>query len=107
MSFFWGNVFEYFKDRRVAAVFFGSLMALGGLLIAGLILYQVFCAYELGEYLVYSLPGVVLALLAWIGRGVARARARRRDRYKVSPMSRDELGKARSKLLKNQNLGNL
>ena len=100
MNYFWGNVFEYFKDRRVAAVFFGTLLALGGLLIAGLVLYQVICAYELQNYIVYSLPGVAIIFAAWIGRCVAQARARAKERYKISPMSRDELNKARSKLLK-------
>ena len=98
MNYFWGNVFEYFKDRRVAAVFFGTLMALGGLLIGGLILYQVICAYELQDYLVYTLPGAGLILLAWVGRCIARAR--RHERYRISPLSRDEVIKARSKLVK-------
>jgi hypothetical protein len=100
MNYFWGNVFEYFKDRRVAAVFFGTLLVLGGLLIAGLIVYQVICAYELQDYLVNLLLAGVLISLMKIGRRVARARAQRRVRYKISPMSRDELTKARSKLLK-------
>ena len=100
MNYFWGNVFEHFKERRYAAVFFGTLMALGGLLIVGLILYQVICAYELQDYIIYSLPGAALILIAWVGRGFAQARARRRDRYKISPMSRDELTKARSKLVR-------
>jgi hypothetical protein len=99
MNSFWGNVFEYFNDRRVAAVFFGTLMALGALLIVGLILYQVIFAYELQDYIFYSLPGAVLILSAWVGHCVARARARRLDRYKSSPLSRDELVKARSKLI--------
>lgn len=102
MNYFWGNVFDYFKDRRVAAVFFGTLMALGGLLIVGLILYQIICAYELKKYMVYFLPGVALFFLAWTGRSIARARARRQARYETSPLSRDELDKARSKLAKPQ-----
>lgn len=100
MNFFWGNVFEYFKDRRYAAVFFGTLAALIGTLVVGAILYEVICAYDLQDYLLYSLPGLVLLVVAWIGRGILRARVRSRERYKISPMSRDELTKARSKLLK-------
>lgn len=100
MNYFWGNVFEYFKDRRLAGVFFGTLLALGGLLLVGAILLQIICAYELQGYLVYSLPGVAVVFAALIGRGMARARARRRNGYKSSPLSRDELRKARSKLMR-------
>jgi hypothetical protein len=98
MNFFWSNVFEYFKDRRFAAVFFGTLAALFGAMIAGAILYQVICAYELQEYLPDFLPGAGVFLLVWAGLGIRRMRARRLDGYKSSPLSRDELSKARSKL---------
>lgn len=100
MDFFWGNVFEHFKDRRYAAIFFGSLLALFGTLIVGSILYRVICAYEMQSYLVYSLPGLGLMLAAWLARKILAARARARNRYKSSPLSRDELGKARSKLMR-------
>jgi hypothetical protein len=103
MNYFWGNVLDYLKDRRYAAVFFGTLMAMGGLLIAGLIAYQVICAYELQGYLVsFLLAGVLISLIE-IGRRIARARAQRREWHKISPLSRDELSKARSKLVKKQN----
>ena len=41
MNYFWGNVFEYFKDRRLGVVFFGTLLVLLVPLIVGAILYQV------------------------------------------------------------------
>ena len=97
MNFFWDNVFEYFKDRRFAPVFFGALLGLVVALIAGAILYKTICVYELQHYMVYALPGVGLTFVALIGREIARARARARDRYKSSPLSRDEMRKARSK----------
>ncbi|MDR3460273.1 MAG: hypothetical protein P4N60_22825 [Verrucomicrobiae bacterium] len=100
MNFFWGNVFEYFKDRRLASVFFGTLLALIGVLVAGVIFFQVICAYNFQDYLIYAVPGVALIFVALIGQAMAQARARRRDRYKCSPLSRDELRKARSKLMK-------
>ena len=106
MDFFWGNVFEYFKDRRIAGIFFGTLMALGGLLIAGIIAAQVFCAYNLQDYLNYIVPGAAAIFLMlfsiWIIRARRRMLARRKDRYRISPMSRDELNKARSKLVNNK-----
>lgn len=100
MSYFWGNVFDYFKDRRIAGVFFGTLLALGGTLIVGLILYQVVCAYDMQEQVIYSLPGLGLLILLWLARRIMRARAHRKLRYRISPLSRDEITKARSKLLK-------
>ena len=99
MNFFWSNVFDYFKDRRFAAVFFGTLMVLTGLLAAGFLMYQFVLAYQLQGYLVYTWPVFSFAFLVWFGRVFKRARDRRHDRYKSSPLSRDELNKARSKLI--------
>jgi hypothetical protein len=95
MDFFWTNVFEYFKDRRMAGVFFGTLLALVGLIIAGVIVYQI-----LGDKVVYLLPVAAAFFLISAARAILRARARRRNRYKSSPLSRDELKKARSKLMR-------
>lgn len=100
MNYFWGNVFEYFKERRYAAVFFGTLAGLVGAIALGALLIELIYAYDMEGYLIYALPGLALLFSAWVGHGLARARARRRDRYKISPLSRDELTKARSKLLK-------
>ena len=44
MDFFWGNVFEYFKERRLASLFFGSLFGLGLALALGCLLAQVIVA---------------------------------------------------------------
>jgi len=98
MDFFWGNVFEYFKERRYAAVFFGTLSALIVTLVAGAILYHVVGEFHLLEYWPYALPGVGLLLVALIWRAWRQARAQRLNQYKISPLSRDELTKARSKL---------
>jgi Na+-driven multidrug efflux pump len=100
MNYFWGNVFEYFKDRRGPAVFFISLLVLLVLLFIGAAILQGIGAENLWTGFKYSLPvtGVVLAI--WIWRSVRRARARSRDRYKISPLSRDEMRKARSKLMR-------
>jgi len=91
MNYFWGNIFEYFNDRRVAGVFFRTLLILIVLLVAGLLFH---------EFLVYVLPVVAGIFLIRFGVAIARAWARRRDRYKSSPLSRDELSKARSKLMR-------
>lgn len=100
MNFFWCNVFEYFKDRRFTAVFFGTLLALIGVLAVGGILYQVADNFHLLEEWPYLLPGIGLVLAGLIGRAYFRMRAARLNRFKSAPLSRDELNKARSKLLK-------
>jgi hypothetical protein len=99
MNYFWGNVFDYFKDRRIAGVFFGTMLALGGVLVAGVILWQIICAYQLEGYLIYTVPGWGLLVGVWLWRVIRQWRAWRKVRYRSAPLSRDELAKARSKLI--------
>jgi hypothetical protein len=102
MNCFWGNVFDYFKERRMAGFFFATLTFLAGLLVAGWLVYQLIRAYNLQDYVVYALPVAIIILCIWAGRSLSRARERWRYRYKSSPMSCDELRKARSKLLRSK-----
>lgn len=60
-------------------------------------------AFNLQPYLLKALPGAGLFALAWAGFALQRARRRKRERTGPSALSRDELSKARSKLLNNQN----
>ncbi len=94
------NWFEYFKDRRFVPVFFVTLVVVLPGIVAGGIALR---AAERNDLLKYW-PGVVglflLVVAVLICRAFVQARVRRRDRYKLSPLSRDELGKARSKLVK-------
>jgi hypothetical protein len=94
MNFFWGNVFEYFKDRRLGSVFFGSL----AVVLVILVLVAAFCQNLLRDWPVV-LAAIGLVLLALIWRGFRQVRAKRLNRYKSSPLSRDEKTKARSKLI--------
>jgi hypothetical protein len=98
MDYFWGNLFEYFRERRTAGVFFGTLLAFFGTLIAGAILYQVTGGDNWLQYWPEFLPGLVLMLLAFLWRWLRLRRARRSGRYKASPLSQDEWAKARRKL---------
>jgi hypothetical protein len=98
MSHLWASFFLHLKDcGRHATLFMIALAGVFGvmLLIAGL--------YEnhLERYLIGVLG--VLALLALTSgiAGIARARARRRERLGHSPLSVDEMRKARAKLTKN------
>ncbi len=97
MDFFWGNIFEYFKDRRLGSMFFSILAVVLGILV----LVAVFFQNLLSEWPVV-LGAIGLVLLALIWRGFREIRAQRLNRYKSSPMSRDELNKARSKLMTNK-----
>lgn len=100
MDHFWINVFEYFKDRRGPKVFVYTLIVFAGLFIGGSILYEAIGPDNFQACLTYSWPFVALVILARVARGILQARARWRDRYKSSPLSRDELNKARSKLMR-------
>jgi len=102
MDYFWSNLFEYFKERRTAVIFFGALFAfLGGAAVWGIV-------YELTDgcpWLMDHWPALLAGLGVLLAAGLVRwfrraRRARRLARYKSTPLSRDEWVKARSKLLK-------
>ena len=94
------NWFEFFKDRRFVPVFFITLVALV-LGAAGLaLLLQIAESNDLLKYWPFVAAIILVVLAVIITREVVRAQARRRNRYKHSPLSRDELTKARSKLMK-------
>jgi len=83
MNSFWGNLYDTFKDRRYGVLFLASLVAL-----------------------VLSPIWLPMMGLYVLGRGWSAfclARANRRNKLRYSPLSRDELRVARSKLLNNQN----
>ncbi len=84
MNPFWNSVYDSFKDRRYAALF---LFALGAFVLSPILL-PVMGLYFLGR--------------GWSAFRLARANRRNKLRY--SPLSRDELRVARSKLLKDRNL---
>jgi len=98
MNFPWNNVFEYFKERRYGAIFFGALAAFFLVFSIGALVIKLIVESGFQDYLVDALLGMGALFLFWIGLGIARLRRRRGDGYKSSPLSRDELSKARSKL---------
>jgi hypothetical protein len=95
MNYFWTNVFEYFKDRRIGASSFRTFIVVLALLIA---------AAAFWRYWPYFLGIFGLWLLAVTVREIRHWRAWRLNRYKSSPLSRDEINKARSKLKTNSTL---
>jgi hypothetical protein len=91
--YFWGNIFDYFRERRMAGMFFVILLGLGGLLIAGVVI-----CHLLGDNVIYLLPPGVFIFLFWTSRALLRARARWQARYQSTPLSDDDLKKARTRL---------
>jgi hypothetical protein len=104
MNPFWPHLYDDSKDRRYAALFLTSLLTFFGLLILTAVIFALASTFGLQKYFPYALPGIGLLAVAWVCRAVRRARARRRERLQYSPLSRDELRVARSKLVKDQSV---
>jgi cobalamin biosynthesis protein CobD/CbiB len=94
VNFFWGQVFEFVRERRNAMIFYGTLAVFLAVPVLGAIAE----GYHWLQYWPYALPGLGLLLLALVWTGLRQRRTRRLNRYKSSPLSRDEMIKARSKL---------
>ena len=99
MGPFWSSLFDHLKHCGRNATLF--ILTLAGLLVLTA-LAAVICDTHLHKYLLPVLPGVILLAAAWVGVAIRRARARRRERLHRSPLSRDELRVARSKLMKDR-----
>jgi len=98
MNSLWGNVFDYFKERRSAAIFFVAFAVALGVIFLGTILGQAANALNLMQYWPLSLPGRGLLAAAFFWQALRQRRARRLNRYQSAPLSRDEWVKARAKL---------
>jgi len=100
MNSIWSNLYDKFKDRRYGALFFVSLLSVFGLLLLAVILGQIIGPANLEAYFLRALPvaGILMVVLIW--RAIRRARAQRGKRFKREELSRDEIRKARSKLVK-------
>jgi hypothetical protein len=85
---------NFFSDRRFVPIFFVTMMVLS---VTVVLLTRSSEEFH-PEDLLYALPAVGIVMLAFIWREVRWARTRRQNCYKSSPLSRDELRKARSKL---------
>jgi hypothetical protein len=100
MSPFWASLFEELRGRgRNGTLFiFAIAILLGLLLFAAQIPRDVYVNYVLPV-----LPWAGLLVAAGSVWSILKGRARRRERLQRGPLSRDELTKARSKLVKGQN----
>jgi hypothetical protein len=100
MNFLWDNIFEYWKERRYALLFVTSMFMVFALLLIACIVGELLQNQSSKEKAVYILPGVLVVLGVWAWGFIGRFRRRGDNRYEPSPLSRDELHKARSKLRK-------
>jgi biotin transporter BioY len=104
MNSIWSNLYDKFKDRRYGILFFSSLVGFFGLFLLGVIVYNIlggidFGPFELQSHFLQLLPGILIIMAALIWRAIRRARAQRRKRFRREELSRDEIRKARSKLV--------
>ena len=90
----WDYGYDTFKDRRYGAIFWSTLLTI----VAAFVLGAVIGLYNLQIYFPYMLPGIGLMVLACGILAFRRAQARRRERLRRGPLSRDEMRVARSKL---------
>ena len=95
MNHFWASLFEHLKGcGQNATLFLVALAGVFGLVVVAAVIVE----SELRQYVIPALPWLGIFPAAWICHAIRRARARRRARLLQSPLSEDELSKARSKL---------
>ena len=102
MNFIWDNLYDRYKDRRYGVLFVFTMLALVGLPMAATFMVsgidEALRAFDLEDYFLDALPGLGLLAVAWGILLFQRAQARKRDKLRRAPLSRDELRVARSKL---------
>jgi biotin transporter BioY len=104
MNSIWSNLYDKAKDRRYGVLFFSSLIAVFAVFLLGVLLYNIlggidFGSFDLQAHFLELVPGIVIVIAALVWRGVRRARAQRGKRFRREELSRDEICKARSKLV--------
>jgi len=100
MNFPWNDAFDFFTERGRGALFFRSLAAFFVTFLLGALADEVITANGWQDDVVCMMPPVGLWLFLWFYVAIRRMRKRRRQRQQFSPLSCDELTKARSKLMK-------
>jgi hypothetical protein len=111
MNSIWNNLYDKAKDRRYGTLFFFSLFGFFGLFLAGVIIYKILEGidfslldsqnyFDLQNHFLELVPGLVIIMVALAVRGYRRARAQGGHKFRREELSRDEICKARSKLMK-------
>lgn len=106
MNSIWNNLYDKAKDRRYGALFFSSLVAFFVVFLLGALIYKIlgginFGPFDLQARFLELAPGILILTTALVWRGIrrARARAQREKSFRREELSRDEIRKARSKLV--------
>ncbi len=104
MNSIWNNLYDRAKDRRYGALFFSSLVGFFVVVVLGVLVYNIlggmdFGTFDLQSHFLELLPGILIIIAAFVWRGIRRARAQRGKRFRREELSRDEIRKARSKLV--------
>ena len=104
MNSIWSNLYDKAKDRRYGVLFFSSLVGFFGLFLLAFLACKIvegvdFDPLKLQVRLLELLPGLLIIVAALIWRAIRRARAQRGKRFRREELSRDEMSKARSKLV--------
>jgi uncharacterized membrane protein YfcA len=101
MKSFWEESYDSVKDRRYGMLFFATLLVFFGAIILGAAICAIMGANIFQEFVLPTLPGVAILLVALGWWCIRRMRKRRQERLRYATLSRDELAKARSKLRNN------
>jgi hypothetical protein len=109
MNSIWNNLYDRAKDRRYGTLFFISFFGSFGLFLVGVLGYKIldgvdFSQFDLPQYFLQLLPGVVIIMVALALRSYRRARAQGGHKFRRQELSRDEISKARSKLMNRNKL---
>jgi biotin transporter BioY len=109
MNSIWGNLYDKSKDRRYGVLFFSSLIGVLVAFLLGVLLCNIFGGIDFGRFDLQShflelAPGIIILMVALVWKGVRRARAQRGKRFRREELSRDEIRKARSKLVNRNKL---
>ena len=104
MNSIWNNLYDKAKDRRYGILFFFSLFGFFGLFLVGVLIFKIlggmdFGSFDLQAHFLELVPGIVILIMALAWRGIRRARAQHGKRFRREELSRDEICKARSKLV--------
>jgi len=108
MNSFYSKLYDPVKDRRYGMLFLITvvisicLYALG-LLADGILDRLNIEKSDLKDGFRQALPGILILTVALIWRGSRRNRARKKEKFQRRELSREEIRKARSKLVKTKN----
>ncbi len=110
MNSIWANLYDKAKDRRYGILFFFSLFGFFGLFLVGVLVYKILGGIDFGlldsqnhldlqNHFLELVPGLVILMAACAWRGLRRAKTQGGGKFRREELSRDEINKARSKLM--------